>query len=104
MFEDENGSFYCYFGGIWGGQLQKYRNNIYDESNELPKKEEKALGPIVAKMTDDMLQFAEEPKEIKILDENGNQLLEGDNEKRFFEGIESFLLPIRKIHFPNNVK
>lgn len=85
VYEDEDGSYYCYFGGIWGGQLQKYRNNNYDESYELPKPEEGALGPIVAKMTDDMLEFAEEPKEIKILDENGNPLLEGDNERRFFE-------------------
>lgn len=85
VYEDEDGSYYCYFGGIWGGQLQKYRNNNYDESYELPKPEEAALGPIVAKLTDDMLEFAEEPKEIKILDENGNPLLEGDNERRFFE-------------------
>ena len=86
VFEDEDGSYYCYFGGIWGGQLQKYRDNIYHISNELPEKEEPALGPIVAKMTDDMLQFDETPKEIKILDENGNPLLEGDNERRYFEG------------------
>ena len=85
VYEDEDGSYYCYFGGIWGGQLQKYRNNVYSELNELPKNNEHALGPIVAKMTDDMLQFAEEPKEIKILDENGNPLLEGDNERRYFE-------------------
>ncbi|WP_308991271.1 glycoside hydrolase family 43 protein [Mariniflexile litorale] len=85
VYEDEDGSFYCYFGGIWGGQLQKYRNNVYNESNELPKANEPALGPIVAKMTDDMLQFIEEPKEIKILDEYGNLLLEGDNKRRFFE-------------------
>ena len=85
VFEDEDGAFYCYFGGIWGGQLQNYRNNIYNEANELPKVDEPALGPIVAKMSDDMLEFSEEPKEIKIIDEFGNELLEGDKEKRFFE-------------------
>lgn len=85
VFEDEDGSYYCYFGGIWGGQLQNYRNNKYCETYDLPEKHEPALGPIVAKMTDDMLQFAEEPKEIKILDENGKPLLEGDNDRRFFE-------------------
>src|SRR6478609_1050532 len=26
---DDDGSAYMYFGGIWGGQLQKYRNNVY---------------------------------------------------------------------------
>lgn len=85
IYEDEDGSFYTYFGGIWGGQLQKYRNNCYDENNELPKPNEPALGPIVAKMTNDMLQFTEKPKEIKILDAHGKPLLEGDNDKRFFE-------------------
>jgi len=85
VFEDEDGSFYMYFGGIWGGQLQKYRNNKYSAGNEEPLANEPALGPRVAKMSEDMLQFSEEPREIKILDENGNPLLAGDNERRFFE-------------------
>ncbi|KAF2333703.1 glycoside hydrolase family 43 protein [Flavobacterium daemonense] len=85
VFEDCDGKFYIYFGGIWGGQLQKYRDNKYDKSNEEPKANEPALGPIVAMLTDDMMEFAEEPKEIKILDENGNVLLAGDNDRRFFE-------------------
>ncbi len=85
VFEDEDGKHYIYFGGIWGGQLQKYRNNTYDENNEEPLSKEKALGPIVALLRDDMLEFAEEPKEIKILDENGNEILAGDNDRRFFE-------------------
>lgn len=85
VFEDEDGSYYMYFGGIWGGQLQKYRNNVYNEMNELPNPQEPSLLPIVAKMTDDLLEFAEEPKEVNILDENGELLLEGDNERRFFE-------------------
>ncbi|MFC5683862.1 glycoside hydrolase family 43 protein [Flavobacterium sp. MAHUQ-51] len=86
VFEDEDGKYYMYFGGIWGGQLQKYRNNIYDEANEEPASNEKALGPIVALLSDDMKEFAETPKAIKIIDENGNELLAGDNERRFFEG------------------
>jgi hypothetical protein len=85
VFEDEDGSYYMYFGGIWGGQLQKYRNNAYHASNELPKAHEPSLLPIIAKMTDDLLEFAEEPKQVKILDRNGELLLEGDNNRRFFE-------------------
>ncbi|OXA99012.1 alpha-N-arabinofuranosidase [Flavobacterium oncorhynchi] len=85
VFEDEDGKHYIYFGGIWGGQLQKYRNNIYNENNEEPSANEKALGGVVALLRDDMLEFAEEPKEIKILDENGNEILAGDNDRRFFE-------------------
>ncbi len=85
VFKDDDGCYYMYFGGIWGGQLQKYRNNIFHENNELPKGDEPALGPIVAKLSDDMKQFAETPREIKILDENGMPLLEKDNDRRFFE-------------------
>lgn len=85
VFEDEDGSFYMYFGGIWGGQLQKYRGNKYDENNEEPTGHNQALGPIVAKLSADMKQFAERPREIFILDENGIPLKANDNNRRFFE-------------------
>ena len=85
VFEDKDGSYYMYFGGLWGGQLQSYRNNVYSESYQEPAANEPALCPLVAKLTDDMLQFAEEPKAILILDENGQELLAGDNDRRFFE-------------------
>jgi hypothetical protein len=85
VFEDNDGKYYIYFGGIWGGQLQKYRNNKYHTDHEEPTDNEVALGPIVALLSDDMLGLAEEPKEIKILDENGEVLLAGDHDKRFFE-------------------
>jgi len=82
---DDGGTFYMYFGGIWGGQLQKYRNNVYDASNEEPLDDEPALGPRVAKLTEDMKQFAEPPREVVILDENGTPLRAGDHDRRFFE-------------------
>ncbi|GAA3735176.1 MULTISPECIES: glycoside hydrolase family 43 protein [Flavobacterium] len=85
VFEDEDGKHYIYFGGIWGGQLQKYRNNKYDQNNEEPLANEKELGPIVARLREDMLEFDEEPKEILILDENGEVIKAGDNDRRFFE-------------------
>ena len=85
VFEDEDGKYYMYFGGIWGGQLQKYRNNKYAEQNEEPLPNEPSLGPIVALLSDDMKQFAEEPKEILILDKSGTVILAGDNDCRFFE-------------------
>lgn len=85
VFEDEDGKYYMYFGGIWGGQLQNYRKNSYTVTNEEPLADEPALGPIVAQLSDDMKQFAEEPKEILILDENGEPLLAGDTNRRFFE-------------------
>ncbi|MBB6003482.1 glycoside hydrolase family 43 protein [Arcicella rosea] len=85
VFEDKDGSFYMYFGGLWGGQLQSYRNNQYSAENQEPQANEAALNPLVAKLRDDMLGFAEAPKEVLILDENGNPLLAGDTERRFFE-------------------
>jgi Glycosyl hydrolases family 43 len=85
VFEDSDGQFYMYFGGIWGGQLQKYRNNIYNEKNAEPADNEPALSPVIARLTDDMKEFAETPREIKIIDENGKPLLAGDHDRRFFE-------------------
>lgn len=85
VFPDDDGSFYMYFGGIWGGQLQKYRNNVYDASNEEPADDEPALGPRIAKLTADMKQFVEAPREVVILDETGKPLRAGDHDRRFFE-------------------
>lgn len=85
VFEDTDGSFYLYFGGIWGGQLQKYRHNQYAPTYEEPFPHEPALCPRVARLSEDMKQFAESPREVQILDENGQALLAGDNDRRFFE-------------------
>ncbi|MGJ8692701.1 MAG: glycoside hydrolase family 43 protein [Thalassotalea sp.] len=85
VFEDDDGQYYMYFGGIWGGQLQHYRNNNYDETVQEPADNEQALGPIVARLTDNMLEFDETPKEALIIDENGEPLLAGDHDRRFFE-------------------
>jgi hypothetical protein len=37
-------------------------------------------------MSGDMLTFAEAPRDVQILDENGKLLLAGDHDRRFFEG------------------
>jgi hypothetical protein len=85
VFCDDDGSYYMYFGGIWGGQLQRYRDNIYDKNNQEPTANENSLGPKMAKLSSDMKSLVETVKEIEILDENGNLLLAGDNNRRFFE-------------------
>ncbi|APZ46651.1 alpha-N-arabinofuranosidase [Polaribacter reichenbachii] len=91
VFEDDDGSYYMYFGGLWGGQLQRWRNGTFNKEEldnptaHIPEDNEPALLPFVAKMTDDLLEFEEKPKEIEIVDEQGNLLLSGDNERRFFE-------------------
>ena len=41
--------------------------------------------PLVAKMSSDLLEFDEKPRQVKILDEPGKLLLAGDNDRRFFE-------------------
>jgi len=85
VFEDEDGKYYMYFGGLWGGQLQRYRNNKAIECGAEPTNNEPALCAKVALMSNDMLEFAEEPKDLIILDENGNPLKAGDHDRRFFE-------------------
>lgn len=85
VFKDSDGNHYMYFGGIWGGQLQSRTNNQYQGKMSNPKKGEIARLPRVAKLSADMKSLAEEVKEIKIVDENGNLFLEDNNDKRFFE-------------------
>lgn len=90
IFKDDDGSYYMYFGGLWGGQLQKWRTGEFSKEGArpydlIPEDNEPALCPKVAKLSDDMLEFAETPRDLVILDENGNPILAGDNDRRFFE-------------------
>lgn len=82
---DDDGAFYLYFGGIWGGQLQHYRDNVHDSAHAEPPADAPALQPRVARLAPDMLEFAEAPRAVRILDEHGNDLLAGDHARRFFE-------------------
>ena len=84
VFKDDDGSVYTYFGGLWGGQLQRYKENKAMGKEYLPEGDENALPSRVAKMTDDMLQFAEEPHPVLVIDENGKPL-RADDPHRFFE-------------------
>ena len=76
--------FNTYFGGIWGGQLQRYKDNQALSVEHLPEGDEPALPSRVARMTDDMLQFAEEPRAVLVVDDNGEPLKASDPH-RFFE-------------------
>ena len=84
VFRDDDGSHYIYFGGIWGGQLQRYRDNKAIENPHLPADDEPALPSRVVKLVDNMLEFAEEPRPVIILGEDGKPLTAGDPH-RFFE-------------------
>lgn len=85
VFKDTDGKYYMYFGGIWGGQLQRYRKGKAIECGAQPAAGEPSLCPQVALMSDDMLEFSGKTKEIVILDKDGNQLKAGDEDHRFFE-------------------
>lgn len=84
VFCDDDGRYYMYFGGIWGGQLQRYRDNKAIESPCLPADNEPALPSRVVKLSDNMLEFAEEPRPVIVLGEDGKPLFAGDPH-RFFE-------------------
>ena len=84
MFKDDDGEVYCYFGGIWGGQLQWYKDNRLIEFPILPKGTERALNSRVVRMTEDVLQFAEKPRPVIILDEN-HMPMQAENPHHFFE-------------------
>jgi hypothetical protein len=85
VFADDDGKNYMYFGGLWGGQLQLYRNNAYSSDFKESLPHEKALGPRVAILTEDMKQFNGVVQEVTILDPKGQPILAGDNNRRFFE-------------------
>jgi hypothetical protein len=85
VFIDADGRSYMYFGGIWGGQLQRWATGSYVGKDTYPPNDQPALTPKIARMKDDMLGLAEAPRNVVILDEHGKPLTAGDNTRRFFE-------------------
>ena len=84
-FKDDDDNYFLYFGGLWGGQLQRYRNNKAIECGHEPADDESALCARVAKLSENMLDFSEEPRDVLILDKDGTPLKAGDHDRRFFE-------------------
>ena len=97
MFKDDDGKIYCYFGGLWGGQLQWYQapqklvkegvdlGPAADKKTQLfAKPDAPAVPSNVVLMSDDVMQFAEAARPVIILDKNGEPLKAGDPH-RFFE-------------------
>ncbi|MBO7143641.1 MAG: glycoside hydrolase family 43 protein [Salinivirgaceae bacterium] len=107
VFKDDDGTIYTYFGGLWGGQLQWWQpfapgfepihgkhgdnNGLVDMGAEptrngelFAKPDMPALPSFVVKMSDDMLQFAEAPRRVLVVDKDGQPLKAGDPH-RFFE-------------------
>lgn len=85
VFKDTDGSYYMYYGGIWGGQLQRWSSGEYVNEDKYPANDQPALSPKVVKLSDDMKSFAEQPKDVQLLNSDGEPLNAGENDKRFFE-------------------
>ena len=91
VFKNDDGNYYMYFGGIWGGQLQRWRTGNFNGDQPespfafLPGDDEPALCPKIARLSENLLEFAEAPKDVLIVDEDGKPLLSGDKDRRFFE-------------------
>lgn len=93
VFTDNDGQSYLYFGGIWGGQLQKWTNGVFNpkgSDTDLHQDGKPALSSKVARLTPDMKEFAEAPRDVVILDEKGKPILGGDHARRFFEASWMF--------------
>jgi beta-xylosidase len=88
VFTDTDGKAYMYFGGIWGGQLQRWKEGKFDPNGsdtDMMTDDQPALSGKVALMNADMKSLAETPRDAVILDEQGKPILGGDHDRRFFE-------------------
>lgn len=89
VFTAKDGKSYLLFGGIWGGQLQRWTSGHFDphgSDTDLKQDAKPALSAKIARLGPDMKQLAEAPRDLVILDEHGKPLLGGDHDRRFFEG------------------
>ena len=109
VFKDDDGEIYCYYGGLWGGQLQWHMplaapfapvgqkegeeapagmvdiGHAPDRKTEMwASADAPALPSFVARMSGDVKQFVEAPRPVVILDKDGQPLRAGDPH-RFFE-------------------
>lgn len=83
---DDDNEAYMYFGGLWGGQLEKWQTGSFVADAGEPEPDAPAYGPRMARMREDMLGFAHDPVEIRIVDKSGQPIRAGDEDRRFFEG------------------
>jgi len=85
ILQDDDGEVYVYYGGLWGGQLEKWQLGYFNPGQPDSEPDRASLGPMFAKMSKDMKSFASEPINISIIDENGDPIKAGDEDRRYFE-------------------
>jgi len=85
-FVDDDGRAYLYYGGLWGGQLEKWKTGTFDPNGGENAVDEPEVGPMFCELAENMKEFKGQPKHLTILDENGKELRAGDEERRYFEG------------------
>ena len=86
VFRDDDGRYYMYAGGLWGGQLERWQTGVYEHEPDPVDENGPALGPLFAEMSDDMKSFKEKPRMVTILDEYGEPMQAWDDDRRYFEG------------------
>ena len=65
ILNDGDGNYYMYFGGLWGGQLQRYRDNKALESGAtFPADNEPSIPARVARLSADNAAICREPKAV----------------------------------------
>ena len=86
---NDNGTYYMYFGGLWGGQLEKWNTAGTAFNPSIPEQQPSdaiSCKPRVVRLSADMKSMAEAPREITIYDSNGSSPLKANQtDKRFFE-------------------
>ncbi|WP_441002452.1 glycoside hydrolase family 43 protein [Pseudocolwellia agarivorans] len=85
VFQDDDGSYYLYVGGIMGGQLQRWQTGSYIEEDKYPADNEPVYMPKIAKLNADMKSLAQPLQDVVLQDEFGKPILQGDFERKFFE-------------------
>ena len=86
VFKDDDGRFYLYNGGLWGGQLEKWQQGEYLDNPDPIPEEAPSLGPYVGELSEDMKSYKEALRMVRIVDGSGNPVVAGDEDRRFFEG------------------
>ncbi|EMD59159.1 hypothetical protein GGP41_009045 [Bipolaris sorokiniana] len=83
----DNGNYYMVWGGLWGGQLQAWTNNVLNTSQfgNISPTSGPAIGPRFAKLSANLTSLATTPKELVIYDQDG-KIMQANSTRRFFEG------------------